>query len=202
MEDILTLIVATISKLGYFGIFLGMMIESSFIPFPSEIIMIPAGYLVQKGEMNMVPVILFGILGSIAGASINYYISKKIGKALILKYGKYFFISAKTIEKSEQFFLKHGEISTFTGRLMPGIRQLISIPAGMFGMNIKRFILLTALGSGIWLIILAYLGFAIGENEELLMQYMPFIKVGALILAGVIISVYIIVSKVRARGYF
>mgnify|MGYP006056272213 FL=1 len=179
MEGILMLIVSTISKLGYFGIFIGMMIESSFIPFPSEIIMIPAGYLVQKGEMNMGLVILFGILGSIAGALINYYISKKIGKALILKYGKYFFISGKTIEKSEQFFLKHGEISTFTGRLIPGIRQLISIPAGMFGMNLKYFVLLTALGSGIWLTILAYLGFIIGENEELLIQYMPFIKAGA-----------------------
>jgi membrane protein DedA with SNARE-associated domain len=199
MEHILQVIVDTISHLGYLGILIGMAIESSFIPFPSEIIMIPAGYLVAKGEMNLYVVILLGILGSLIGAAVNYFLAKKLAKPILVKYGKYFFISAKTIEKSEDFFKKHGEISTFTGRLIPGIRQIISLPAGAFGMPFFRFLVLTGLGAGIWIIILTILGVVIGQNEALLAKYLTYIKAGLSASVLLIVMLYITLQYKKTK---
>ena len=198
IEELIALLVDTISKFGYLGIIIGMAIESSFIPFPSEIIMIPAGYLAFKGEMNIYLAIFCGILGTLIGAIINYVLAKKIGKPLIMKYGKYFLISQKTFLKTEDFFIKHGEISTFTGRLLPGIRQLISIPAGAFGMNFPKFLILTALGGGIWITILAVFGFAIGHNQNLIKEYYTYIKFGSIAFAFGVVLLYIIIRKYKS----
>ena len=199
MQQFVDFILNIISELGYFGIFVGMAIESSFIPFPSEIIMIPAGYLAHKGEMNIYLAIFFGILGSLVGALVNYYLAKSLARPLLFKIGKYFFVSQSAIEKSEKFFKNHGEISTLTGRLLPGIRQLISLPAGMFEMPLLRFLVLTAIGSGIWVTVLTFFGYFIGQNQDLILQYMPYIKVGGIVLAILLVIGYIVFRR-RKKG--
>jgi membrane protein DedA with SNARE-associated domain len=119
--------VDTIFQFGYLGIFVLMAIESSFIPFPSEIVLIPAGYLASQGEMNVFMIFIMALLGSMVGAFVNYFGAMFIGRAFLLRYGRYFFIKPEALQKMERYFEKHGHISTFTGRLIPGIRQLISI---------------------------------------------------------------------------
>lgn len=155
-------IVEIVGQLGYFGIFAMMFLESSFFPFPSEVVMIPAGYLAYKGEMNAIIAVLMGILGSLAGALFNYFLAIKFGRIFVLKFGKYFFFSEKTMNQMEVFFKAHGEISTFIGRLIPAVRQYISLPAGLAKMNLAKFSLYTVLGAGIWVIILTILGYYIG----------------------------------------
>lgn len=170
--DIIHWIVDTVGSLGYPGIFLLMLIESSFIPFPSEVIMIPAGYLAAKGEMNIVIAILCGVLGSLAGALINYFLAVQLGRRLLISYGKYVMFEEKHMQKMESFFARHGHISTLTGRLIPVIRQYISLPAGLARMNLTVFCFYTSLGAGIWVVILTLLGYFIGENEALIKEYL------------------------------
>lgn len=198
IHEIAETIVAYIGDLGYFGIFLLMFLESTFFPFPSEIVMIPAGYLAYKGEMNLYLVILVGILGSVAGALLNYYIAVHFGRRFILRYGKYFFVTEETIEKLERFFTKHGELSTFNGRLIPGIRQLISLPAGLARMHIGKFSLYTALGAGIWIVVLVALGYLLGSNEALISKYLQTATLIALI-SVVLITIFYIVRYKRRK---
>ena len=197
IHDIANIIVFYVGDMGYWGIFLLMFLESTFFPFPSEIIMIPAGYLAYKGEMNLYIVVLMGILGSVGGALLNYYLAKSFGRAFILRYGKYFFIKEQTLDKLESFFAKHGEVSTFTGRLIPGIRQLISLPAGLARMNIAKFSFFTALGAGIWVVVLVALGYLVGSNEELISEYLKSATLIALISVGVIGIFYVVRHKRR-----
>jgi membrane protein DedA with SNARE-associated domain len=197
IHEIANTIVSYIGDMGYLGIFLLMFLESTFFPFPSEIIMIPAGYLAFKGEMNLYIIILVGILGSVAGALLNYYLAKIFGRKFILKYGKYFLIKEETLNKLDSFFSKHGEISTFTGRLIPGIRQLISLPAGLARMNITKFSFFTALGAGIWVIVLVALGYVVGSNEELISEYLKSATLIALISVVFIAIFYVLRYKRR-----
>jgi len=197
IHEIANTIVSYIGDMGYWGIFLLMFLESTFFPFPSEIIMIPAGYLAFKGEMNIYIVVLVGILGSVAGALLNYYLAMSFGRAFILRYGKYFFIKEATLDKLESFFNIHGEISTFTGRLIPGIRQLISLPAGLARMNVTKFSFYTALGAGIWVIVLVVVGYVVGSNEELISEYLKSATLIALIAVGFITIFYVIRHKRR-----
>jgi membrane protein DedA with SNARE-associated domain len=155
---------------GYILIFALMTIESSFIPFPSEVIMIPAGFLAYRGElffrmpcMDMTAALLCGLAGSLAGAFINYYLALCLGRPFLYRYGKYFFIRPKLLSRAEGIFLEHGEITTFTCRLLPGIRQLISLPAGLSHMPLIRFALFTSLGAGIWSFILLWIGYYLGS---------------------------------------
>jgi len=184
-----------IFDMGYLGIFLLMAIESSFIPFPSEIVLVPAGYLAQKGEMNIILVMIASLTGSIFGALINYFGALYVGRAFLLKYGKYFFISNESLDKMELFFTKHGAISTFSGRLIPGIRQLISIPAGLSKMNLKVFIFYTSLGVLIWSSILVALGYFIGENQDLLKEYLSQIVIVTLLAISILIIAYVFKNK-------
>jgi len=163
---------------GYFGIFIMMAIESSFIPFPSEIVLIPAGYLASQGEMGIAPIMIAALGGSLVGAFINYFLAFWLGRKFLLRYGHYFFIKPETLVKMETFFAQHGHISTFTGRLIPGVRQLISIPAGLAKMSLVEFSLYTMLGAGIWALVLTLLGYFLGENEDLIKQYLHQITLG------------------------
>lgn len=190
-------IVQTVGNLGYIGIFIMMFLESSFFPFPSEVVMIPAGYLAYKGEMNIYLVIIAGILGSLAGALFNYYLAIKFGRALLIKYGRYVFISEDTIVKMENFFNAHGAISTFSGRLIPGVRQYISFPAGLARMNWFIFSIYTSLGAGIWVVILTLLGYYIGGNEALIKEYLRYIILGILFL--LVLGGYIYYKKMGIR---
>ena len=181
LSDIINFIVETISSLGYLGIFILMFLESTVIPVPSEVVMIPAGYLAYKGEMNIYIVILLGALGSLGGALFNYYFALKFGKRFLMKYGKYFFVSHETIEKTETFFKNHGHISTFSGRLIPGLRHYISLPAGLARMNLFVFCLYTTLGATLWVVILTLLGYYLGDNEALVKEYLRYLIVGLLL---------------------
>ncbi len=172
LHEIVDFVVKTVGDLGYIGIFVMMFLESTFFPFPSEVVMIPAGYLVYKGEMNMLIVLLCGIFGSLAGALFNYYLAIYVGRSILIKYGRYFFIKESTIIKAENFFANHGHISTFSGRLIPAVRQLISFPAGLARMNLLSFSIYTTLGATIWVVILTLLGYYIGDNEALVKEYL------------------------------
>src|SRR5205807_3485646 len=133
--------------LGYPGIVILMAIESSFLPLPSELVMPPAGYLAAKGELSFVLAIACGVLGSITGALANYGLAHWLGRAVVRRIGKYVGISEKSLERSERYFAEHGEISTFMGRMLPVVRHLISIPAGVANMNLAKFITFTGLRS-------------------------------------------------------
>lgn len=191
LSDIINFIVETISSLGYLGIFILMFLESTVIPVPSEVVMIPAGYLAYKGEMNLLLAILAGIAGSLAGAVFNYYLAMKFGRKFLSKYGKYVLIKEETLEKMESFFEKHGHISTFSGRLIPAVRQYISLPAGLAKMNLFKFSLYTSLGAGIWVLILALLGYFIGSNQALIDEYLKIIIITILGLLAVFVLFYI-----------
>lgn len=171
LHELINWLLTTISVMGYPGIFLLMAMESSIIPVPSELVMPPAGYLIQQGTMKWLPVILSGTLGSLVGAYINYFAAHYLGRPLILKYGRYLLIPADKFQRIESFFLRHGEISTFIARLLPVVRHLISIPAGLAGMNHLRFSIYTLLGAGIWCCILTAIGYLVGENQELVMAW-------------------------------
>ncbi|HET7317726.1 MAG TPA: DedA family protein [Nitrospirota bacterium] len=191
MHELINWLVETIGALGYPGIFTLMAMESSVIPIPSELVMPPAGYLAQQGEMNMLIVILCGTVGSLVGAYANYFAAHYIGRPLVLKYGKYVWITEEKFAKVERFFKDHGEVSTFIGRLLPVVRHLISIPAGLAGMNHLKFSLYTLLGAGLWVTVLSYIGYFIGANRELIMQYSHQALIGAVVLSVGIIAVYI-----------
>lgn len=182
---------------GYVGIFLLMAVESSFIPFPSEIVLIPAGYLASQGEMSIPLILLSGLSGSLVGAFVNYYLALLVGRKMLEKYGKYIFISHKALNKMDSYFAKHGHISTFTGRLIPGIRQLISIPAGLAKMNIVQFSLFTTLGAGIWALVLTLLGYIIGQNQELIDTYLKEITIFTVIAVIITLGIYFYLQKKR-----
>ncbi|WP_224984695.1 DedA family protein [Geomonas agri] len=184
-------LVETIGAMGYPGIFLLMALESSVIPIPSELVMPPAGYLAQQGQMNMMVAIVCGTVGSLIGAYANYFAAHYLGRPLVLKYGKYVFITEEKFAKVERFFQDHGEISTFIGRLLPVVRHLISLPAGLAGMNHVKFSLYTLLGAGIWVTVLTFIGYVIGSNQELIMRYSHQAVIGVLIASVVIIAVYV-----------
>ncbi len=196
---IIEFIISIIDKLGYIGIFIGMTIESSFFPFPSELILPPAGALISQGKMSWTLVLTAGILGSLAGAFINYFIGFYLGRGLVnrlaKKYGKIFLINPENMIKSENFFKNHGEATTFFGRLIPGIRQLISIPAGFSKMGFLKFSLYTALGAGIWAIVLTYLGFLYGENQSLINQNLNVITLVVLTLVLFAVLIYLLIKR-------
>lgn len=171
MSDLLHALVAWIVELvaawGYSGVFVMMLVESSFVPFPSEVAMIPAGYLASQGQMNPVLAVLAGIGGSIAGALINYQLAVRLGRPALEKMGGYLFLKPESFQAAERYFDQHGEVTTFVARLIPGVRQLISVPAGLARMNMSKFILYTGLGAGLWSTVLVVLGYVAGAQEEL-----------------------------------
>lgn len=197
MSEIITFIVNLVENWGYLGIFCMMFLESSFFPFPSEVAMIPAGYLAFQGKMNILLAFFAGTFGSLMGAIFNYYLCYFFGRNLIDKYGKYIGVDDKKMQKFENFFKRHGEISTFNCRLIPGIRQYISLPAGLSKMNIFRFCLFTTLGAGIWVAILLGLGYFLGQNETLLKEKLHIITL--ILLVFVIISFLIYFYFIRKK---
>ena len=202
LETIINWGLDLISEIGYLGITLLMTIESSFIPFPSEIVIPPAAYLAQQGEMNIFLVILSGIIGSLLGALINYFLAYTLGRKIIYsladsKILKFLLINKEKVVKAEKYFLKYGNFSTFIGRFIPAVRQLISIPAGFSKMNLKNFTLYTFLGSSIWVIVLAILGYAFGSNKELIAEYYEYISISFVVLSVILIIGLIIKKKIK-----
>lgn len=202
MDGFVQILLDITHSMGYGGVFFLMTVESSFIPFPSEIVIPPAAYLASKGEMNVYLIIICGIAGSVVGALINYFLAYVLGRPVIYKlarhrYAKYFLINEAGVLKAENYLLKYGNVSTFIGRLVPAIRQLISLPAGFAKMRLKSFLLYTTLGSSFWVIILAILGYFFGENEAVIEQYYTEIGYGFIALA--LFVIIFIVLKNRKR---
>jgi len=191
LHEAMNWLVTTIGAMGYPGVFILMAMESSLIPVPSELVMPPAGYLAQRGEMNMVVAILCGTFGSLVGAYANYFVSHYLGRPLVMKYGKYVLISPEKFARVETFFHKHGEISTFIGRLLPVVRHLISIPAGLAGMNHLRFSMYTLAGAGIWCTILTLIGYVIGKEQQLILKYSHQAVIGVLVFSVLLVGVYV-----------
>jgi len=198
MDSLITFIVDIAREFGYWGIFIMMFLESTFFPFPSEVAMIPAGYLAAKGEMSLGFAIFVGTAGSLLGALFNYYLAKKYGRKGVLKFGKYFFFTEEKLIKVEEFFKKHGSFSTFVSRLIPGIRQLISLPAGLAQMDLKKFSFYTFAGAGIWVAVLVFLGYFIGENEVLIKEYLHQIILVTLAFIVLASLIYVYLNK-RAK---
>ena len=171
----------------YWTIALMMAIESTFLPLPSEIVIPPAAYKAANGDLNIFLVVLSGTLGAVCGAMFNYYFAKILGTKLLMQFAKtriarMLMVTPRNIEKSELYFRKHGKASTLIGRLVPGIRHLISLPAGLAGMKLRDFILYTAIGSLSWNIILAMMGYFFYSQKELLNKYFSHISIGLLVL--------------------
>jgi membrane protein DedA with SNARE-associated domain len=166
-----TLAVETISSLGYLGVFCLMVLESMVVPIPSELVMPFAGFLASQGRFSMAGVIIVSTLGSIAGSLISYYIGMFGGREIVERWGRYLLVSRKDLDKTHSWFANRGESTIFVARLIPVVRHLISIPAGVARMNLGKFILFTVLGAGIWNSFLAYLGYALGENWESVRRY-------------------------------
>ena len=196
---------------GFALIFAFMAIESSFIPFPSEIVMLPAGFLAARGELTLhVPAadlalaIAVGVAGSLAGAYFNYFLSRWLGEPFLRRYGKWFFVKPEALDRAEEVFNRYGAVTTFVCRLIPVIRQLISIPAGLSGMPLGKFTLFTGLGAGIWTAILAATGYVLGRTAGDI-TYLELVHKGKalvdaqliwLILGGLVVAVlYLLVSK-------
>ncbi|MDD3280764.1 MAG: DedA family protein [Bacteroidales bacterium] len=200
--------------LNYFSISALMTIESSFIPFPSEVVIPPAAYAACNPEnenlyiteyklLNVFIVVLFGTLGALIGALINYFISLYLGRPLVYKFadsklGHLLLLDSSKIKKVEDYFVKHGNISTFIGRLIPGIRQLISIPAGLAKMKLTPFITYTCLGAGIWNSMLAVLGYIAHGEQDIINTYsheLSYILLGL----GVLLLFYVIIKGLKNK---
>ncbi len=166
IAQLATWLVDTIGALGYAGIVLLMAIESSVLPLPAELVMPPAGYLAQQGAMNFWIALACGTLGSMIGAFVNYWVASRLGRWVFVRYGRYVLLTERSLERTERFFASHGEIATFIGRLFPVFRHLISIPAGIARMNLKRFFIYTGAGAGIWCTVLLVIGWLIGKLGE------------------------------------
>ena len=204
LESLVAWFLGVTQGLGYWGIAILMTIESSFVPFPSEVIIPPAAWLAQSGHYNLYLVIIAGIVGSLVGALINYYLALFLGRPLIYRLAnhkvlKWLGITPEKIARSEEFFKKNGAKSTFIGRLIPVVRQLISLPAGFAKMPLGKFVIFTTLGAGIWVTVLAYLGYFLGANEDLFKRYYTELQ---WIILGLALAwlLYYIVKKKKVRS--
>lgn len=163
--------ITIISSLGYLGIFILMALESMIFPIPSEIVMPFAGFLISQGQFSFAGILIFSSLGSLAGSLLSYYIGKFGGHKLILKYGKYCLLDEHDLQKTETWFATKGEKTIFIGRFIPVVRHLISLPAGVGKMNLRRFSLYTLFGAACWNMLLAYGGYVSGKNWTVIRQY-------------------------------
>lgn len=188
------------ANLNYFTVALLMLIESTFLPMPSEVVIPFAAYKAAQGDLNIFGVVIFGTIGALCGSLINYTLAYYLGRPIVYKFaesklGKLFLLSKEKVEHAENYFIRNGKASTFIGRLVPGIRHLISIPAGLAKMNLRSFMFYTFVGAGIWNIILAVIGYYIYDIREQIFPYLTHI----LIVLGVAFAVYLVIKGTMQR---
>lgn len=198
IDPVINFLVNFIHHVGYVGIFIGMFLESTAFPLPSELVVIPAGIAASQGHMNIYLIILVGTLGNVFGAIFSYYLAEFAGRAVLFRIGKYLFVKPETIIKVEQYFKSHGPISVFIGRLLPGVRHFISLPAGVAKMDIKLFLFYTTFGSLIWTTVLAVLGYGIGENKEMIKEYIHIIVLACVAICFAIVTIYYLTRRRKA----
>lgn len=195
MEQIAEFLVDFVHRFGYVGIFVMTFLESTFAPIPSEATMIPAGYLVHEGKMHLFGVLFASITGTVCGSVTMYFIASSLGRKFLYAYGKYMFFDHEKMAKLDKFFASHGEISIFTGRLIPGVRHVISFPAGLAHMNLKKFCIYTGAGGTIWMTTLVIVGYLIGGNKELIKHYMPYVTSVAVTAVVVMLVLYVLNNR-------
>ncbi|WP_130472043.1 DedA family protein [Candidatus Magnetaquicoccus inordinatus] len=191
-----------VGQMDYLAIFLLMAAESSILPVPSELVMIPAGYLLAQGKLSLAGITLASSLGSLAGSLGSYWLALWLGRPLLLRYGRFFLITPKHLKQTERFMARHGEISIFTGRFVPGVRHLISMPAGLARMSLLPFLLFTGVGSTLWNLILLALGYLLHEQQNWLEQHLSWIAGGALLFATTILALYLLIQRSRRKSSF
>jgi len=198
LSPIVQFITSTISALGYGGIFVLMILESALIPIPSEIIMPFSGFLVSAGKMGAVAVILAGSFGNLVGSIATYFLGIKLGRAFLIKYGKYILFRPHHLIFTEQLFHKYGERIVFVGRLLPVVRTYISLPAGIGRTNFFKFVVYTLAGSLIWNTMLTYAGIQLGHNWKHIDQYSRYLDIIAIV-AVIAFVIWIIYNRKKAR---
>lgn len=203
MDNINEWVLSIMDMLGYFGVTMMMFLENIFPPIPSELVMPAAGFAAAQGHMQIMMVIIAGTLGSVLGALPLYYLGTKFDEDRLLqateKYGKWLLVKPEDVTRANSWFNKYGNMVIFFGRMVPGIRSLISIPAGMNHMSLLPFILLTTIGSTIWSALLAYSGYALGTNYDQVGQYIsPISKVVSAI--AIIAIIVFIIRRLKNRN--
>lgn len=202
LERLIDWLLTTLLTLGYPGIVALMAIESSVLPLPSELVMPPAGYWVAKGKMSLWVVLACGAAGSVIGALVNYWVAQLLGRAFVRRFGRYLLLTERSLERAERFFAAHGEISTLVGRLLPVVRHLISIPAGVARMPIGRFVTFTAVGAFAWCSVLTGIGYFLGRHEDVLRneEVQRYVRHVLVVLIPVVVVGILVYVLVRRRG--
>lgn len=203
LEFFQTIIDWYMQNMSYLTIILLMAIESTFLPLPSELVIPPAAWKAAQGEMNIFLVILAGTVGALLGSLINYTLAYFLGRKIIYAFADTRFahmcmVTPDKVKKAEDYFVAHGRTSTFIGRLVPGVRHLISIPAGLAKMPLRDFMLYTFVGAGIWNVILAMLGYFLYSQQELLNRYFHELSIVLLVL-GVLFAIYLVYLGFRKK---
>jgi membrane protein DedA with SNARE-associated domain len=190
-ELIVNYVTAFISAVSYAGIFVLMFLESTMIPLPSELVMPFAGFLVALEQMNLWAAIIFATLGSLAGSLFGYWLGHRFSGRLVRKFGKYFLLNKEHLAKAQKYFKSHGNKTIFFSRFIPGIRHVISVPAGAGKMNLKKFSVLTVLGAGIWNTFLLYLGYILQKNWQTVYRYSGYVDMIVIAIIALLLVYYI-----------
>lgn len=188
-----------VANAGYLGVLITMILVFSFMPFPSQVVLLPAGYLASQGEMSFVLIVLAGTTGGIIGAHINYILANKLGRSVIIKYGKYLLISEDGLRKAEQFFDKHGQFSIVVGLITPGIGQLITLPAGLAAMHRVRFFFSAVAGAFLWNLAMVLLGYFFGDNQAFIADNWGKVTAGLFGTVAILATIYILISRKKAQ---
>jgi membrane protein DedA with SNARE-associated domain len=199
LKPIVEFITSIISTMSYPGIFFLMILESALIPIPSEIIMPFSGFLASTGKLNYIGVVLAGSFGNLVGSILTYYLGINVGRKVILKYGKYIFFKKKHLELTENLFNKYGDRVSFVGRLLPGIRTYVSLPAGIGKTKFTKFVIYTFTGSIIWNSMLTYVGMKLGSNWKNIDKYSIYLDILAVIAIAVFLIWFLYNSRRKSK---
>jgi membrane protein DedA with SNARE-associated domain len=200
LKPLVEFITSFIAQLGYMGIFFLMILESALIPIPSEIIMPFSGFLSSTGRLDPLLVTLSGSLGNLVGSVLTYYLGIKAGRKFILKYGKYILFKKEHLETTENLFKRYGDRISFAGRLLPGIRTYVSLPAGIGKTNFTKFVTYTFAGSLIWNSMLTYVGMSLGSNWKNIDKYSAYLDVAALLAVAVFVIWFVYNTKRKSKA--
>lgn len=198
LRPLVEFITSFIANVGYLGIFLLMVLESALIPIPSEIIMPFSGFLVTAGKLGSIGTVLTGSFGNLVGSILTYYLGMKLGRAFLIKYGRYIFFRVHHLEWIEHLFQRYGDKISFIGRLLPGVRTYVSLPAGIGKTNLVKFAIYTLVGSIIWNSFLTYVGMQLGSNWKNIERYSIYLDIIAIIVVAAFV-IWLIYDRKKAR---